>query len=222
MPIRIFIVGPLEVMRAGIRLACSKNDDLLVVGESSVLSTSLPELESTSPHVVIFDLDSNERSCIESIVQAKSRLPETRFLVYTSQDRPEVAQMAMAAGAEGFLTKAARIDEIVVAVRSIFDGRLFISHTPTKNAPLHTVPHFAIGSRRGGLVAVADSLSRREREVIGYVADGLTNKQIAEKLFLSIKTIETYRARVMRKHGLADRSEVIQFAREAGLCDIAS
>lgn len=222
MPIRIFIVDPLEVMRAGIRLVCSKNEDLHVVGEAASLADSLAELALLAPDVVIFDVEPIDESSLTNIQKAKKVLPETRFLVYTTQDLPEVAQAILAAGASGFLIKAARLEEIVVAVRSIYDGRIFISHSPARQTTLQPAPHFPIVAKSGGLGTVAESLSRRERQVISLVADGLTNKQIAQKLFLSIKTIETYRARVMRKHDLSDRAEVIQFAREAGLCERAS
>lgn len=222
MPIKIFIVDPLEVMRAGVRLVCSKSEDFQVVGEAASLTESLAAITQHAPDVVIFDVDPIDPTSLADIQNAKSLLPQTRFLVYTSQDRPEIAQAILAAGASGFLIKAARIEEIVVAVRSIHDGRIFISHSPTNATSLQPSPHFPVATKGGGLGRVAESLSRREREVIALVADGLTNKQIAQKLFLSIKTIETYRARVMRKHGLSDRAEVIQFARETGLCERAS
>lgn len=222
MPIRIFVVDPLEVMRAGIRLVCSKNEDLQVVGEAASLAQSGADISACEPDVVIFDVAPSNPKLLETIRDVTQQLPQVRFLAYTNHDHPEVAQALLNAGASGFLVKAARSEEVVVAIRSVSEGRVFISHSPSAKVPLQASPHFPIGGRSGGVHAVADSLSRREREVISLVADGLTNKQIAQRLFLSVKTIETYRARVMRKHGLADRSEVIQFARETGLCERAS
>ena len=114
------------------------------------------------------------------------------------------------AGAVGYLIKAADLDEIAVAIRSIAAGRIFICHS---QHTLATPPSNASDYRPDD--GTEDhQLSRREREVISLLADGMTNKQVAERLFLSVKTVETYRSRVMRKCGFADRTELVQFARQ--------
>lgn len=239
MPIRIFIIDHIEVMRAGIRLICSRGDDIVVVGESSRLASSLSELADLRPDVIVFDVDQVTEQTLRDIHQAKCDLPESQLLAYTSHDCPEVAQAILHAGAAGFLVKAGRTDEIIVAIRSLYEGRIYISHSPRKANRPHSFPHFPVSSltsrsnRLGysspglgghGNVDIvreqtvgqrtADLLSPREREVLLLLADGLTNKQIAQQLFLSIKTIETYRSRLMRKYGLCDRAGIIRLARE--------
>ncbi len=220
MPIRLFIIDPLEVMRAGVRLLCSSNEDLVVVGEAESFPLAEPKLLELLPDVVMIDFDQADKTASHQIAILVEKLPNSRILVYSTKDDAELAYQYLTAGASGFLVKAARLEEIAVAIRSLHDGRVFISHSPERSTPLHATPHFTPQKPYGGAPAMNDSLSQREREVIAMVADGLTNKQIAEKLFLSVKTIETYRARVMRKHSLADRAAVIQFARRFGLTEL--
>ena len=141
-----------------------------------------------------------------------------RILAFSSNDGPDDAARTLKAGASGFLIKIAGLDEIAVALRAVHLGRVFVSHShPTAFCPKPAAP-MTVETQKPSTAARTASesptqLSGREREVLSLLADGMTNKQAAERLFLSVKTVETYRARIMKKHGLRDRVDLVQFAR---------
>ena len=209
MPIRVMIVDSHELSRAGIKITINERADLELVAEASSLDEALQAACHTPIDVAILD---PEVGCdrFDAIHQFQQAWPDLKVLVLSSEDCGNYATSITSAGASGYLIKAASLDEIAVAIRSVHNGRVFISHThQAVSAPkLGTTDRPAANSDEPGR-----ALSRREQEVLLFLADGLTNKQVAERLFLSIKTIETYRSRIMRKHGLRDRAELVRFAR---------
>ena len=213
MPIRIVIVDRHAIVRAGIRQSCAQRSDLEILAEESELEGCVERIASVGPDVVIVDPQTSDARAPVLVRQLCDRVPEARVIVFTEMDRSDFARQMLASGAAGFLTKSAGLDEIVVAVTSVHAGRVFISHSNQSAVSLSTM---------SGRVDRIDApsppqLSGREREVLSMLADGYTNKQAAEALFLSVKTVETYRARIMKKHRLRDRADLIQFARrEAG------
>lgn len=221
MPIRVLIVDPHEIMRAGIKLACGDREDLEIVGEASSLVEARDTALETNPDVAIIDPagDSGESESLQAIGRLHEEFPNLKILVFTTADGPDHAVRFVQAGASGYLIKAAGLDEVSVAIRSVHIGRVFISHsspTMTKPAP-HPTNHGVTNATPGPAIesqrVPGPPLSAREQEVLLMLADGMTNKQVAESLFLSVKTVETYRSRIMKKHGLRDRAELVQFAR---------
>ncbi len=221
MPIRVLVMDRHEILRAGIKLTCSDRDDLEFVGEACSLEAGRRMAAATNPDVAIIDPDCDGVDGIEGIARLHREMPSLKILVFTARDSPEHAARILQAGAAGYLIKVASLDEIAVAIRSVHIGRIFISHTHCAVAApksMHTdqITEHALPKP----TAQSDStpqprlLSDREQEVLALLADGMTNKQAAEQLFLSIKTVETYRARIMKKHGLHGRSELVRFARQ--------
>ncbi len=218
MPIRVLIFDQHEIIRAGIKLACSHRDDLEVVGESNNLEGAVDLAQQTQADVAIVDPTTTDAGGLALVGKLHEALTQLRILVFTTDDGPEFAQAIMASGAAGYLTKEAGIDEIAVAIRCVHLGRIFISHShSTVKLPAATSLATDLGSADDPNMDPAGppQLSGREAEVLSLLGDGLTNKQAAEKLFLSVKTVETYRARIMKKHNLKDRAQLVQFARKA-------
>ncbi len=218
MPIRVLIIDSHEIVRAGIKMACETRSDLQFVGEASTLegATSLA-IESSADVVVVDPTVSGPEGLIE-LQQLHLQLPTLRILAFTNDDGPEFAQAVIAAGASGYLIKDASIDEMAVAIGCVHQGRVFISHSHAASHSPASVVNVASEVATTDAAEYLQSppqLSGRESEVLSLLADGLTNKQAAERLFLSVKTVETYRSRIMKKHGLRDRAELVQFAKHA-------
>jgi len=212
MPIRILVIDPHAVTRLGIKQAFADRSDLEFVGETSTLQEGIRIARTQSPDVAIIDPTAGGADAPALLRELHEELPKLRTLVFTACDGPEIAEQMVALGASGYLIKAANLDEMIVAIQSIHLGRLFISHSHTSR--VIPAPHDHVRSAPSKSVAADESLSQREQEVLSMLADGMTNKQVAEALFLSVKTVETYRSRIMKKHQLADRAELVSFARQ--------
>lgn len=208
----VLIADDHALMRAGLRLLLATQPDVRVVGECGTHQEVLDTLRDTTPAVDVVTLDLTmpggpPAALIADIVRAH---PATRVLVVTMHDDPSYARMALAAGAAGYVVKAAADRELLQALRTVGRGGMHRGiagdearqsdrrPTPTGQTPL-------------------DTLSEREREVLVLVARGHTSQQIADQLFLSVKTIESYRSRLMTKLGLSGRAELTRFAIDAGL-----
>jgi DNA-binding NarL/FixJ family response regulator len=215
MSIRVFIVDQHEIVRAGIASACSHQSNLEIVGQSSSIQVALPSLVKSSVDVLVVDPDCDPAG-LAAVARLHQSFPQVKILVFTANDGPDYAAKILATGALGYLTKLAGVDEISVAIRLVDMGRIFISHSRPDatrlNIPSKDDPSVVRLVDQGSTLS-KPHLSGREQEVLNLLADGMTNKQAAEKLYLSVKTVETYRARIMKKHGLKNRVELTRFAR---------
>lgn len=220
MPIKTFVVDRQEVVRRGLALACCDAADIEVVGTADSLSGGFDEIILTAPDVVIADLRIGDTPEVATVQRILSTQPNIYLLAFCDNDTQESIQAILNCGIRGYITKDASLAEIIIAVRAIRDGRIFISHShpsssvPKANCTSMSRTHF--GSSE------SETLSSREREVILLLAEGLTNKEVAKRLFLSVKTVETYRSRVMKKHQLRGRSELFSFAKQLGKASFAA
>jgi two-component system response regulator NreC len=189
---------------------------LEVVGEVQGGRAALNKACETQPDVTIIEIRMPEASGINVIEHFLRTCPSTRILVLTEYDNPAYALSALAAGALGYMSKRAAISDLLTAIRSVYGGRYFVD--PGLVSPLlqdflrkrTTRPSAAVGTFRS-------LLSPREREVLILLAQGYTNRQIAHQINLSVKTVETYRARIVDKLELHSRAELIRYAHASGL-----
>jgi DNA-binding NarL/FixJ family response regulator len=225
MPIQVYLVDSHEVVRTGLSLAYANEKGLQIVGQQSSLSQAFEEIIRLRPNVVVTDWATDREDNGDRIRQLRSALPDTRILVFTVAEAPETVQTILNCGASGYLVKDASLYEVLAAVHALHAGRVFISHQPAAVSPpnpksltraLSARPMPGQNLAPSSPAAADDDLSYREQQVIALLAEGLTNKEVAERLFLSIKTVETYRARIMKKHGLRGRSDLFRFARSRG------
>ncbi len=213
MPIKVFLVDRQEVVRSGLARAFSESTGFELVGEAESLASGKDAIVNARPDVIVVDFYPNVDSQIEMIGQLRCEHPQLRLLAFSAIDTPEMAQSLMDCGTNGYLVKEASLEEVMAAVRAIAAGRIFFSHTHT------TIPsprRLATGVRENvgnKLISHQYQISDREREVVLMLAEGLTNKEVAKQLFLSIKTVETYRSRVMKKFQLRGRAELFGFAK---------
>jgi two-component system response regulator NreC len=218
MSIRIFIVDDHAVLRAGLRMLLGAQPDMTVVGEAADGEEALGKVREINPDVVTLDLTMPGGSGLRVIERLRQECPKVRVLVLTMHDDPAYFRAALAAGSSGYVVKSAPEAEVLSAIRAVSQGRTFVNLSLT-NELVQTVLG---GQQLAGLADPADPkafLSPREQEVLRLTAQGHTNRQIADQLFLSVKTIETYRARLMAKLGLENRADLVRYAAAAGLLD---
>jgi DNA-binding NarL/FixJ family response regulator len=165
------------------------------------------------PDIALVDISMPGGGGIKAIERIRHAVPATRVLVLTMHDVPAYLRASLAAGASGYVVKRSADSDLLAAIRDVHRGRTVLD--PSLSA---RVAHGSL--RRRGAATTATStalLSQREREVLELVAQGFTNQQIADHLGLSVKTVETYRARLVEKLGLQSRAELVRYALDSGL-----
>lgn len=204
--VRVAIADDHSMLRSGLRLLISTQPDMEFVGEAGTHAETIAMVAACRPDVLSLDLSMPGGQPVRLIENLARTRPETRILVLTMHEDPSFVRMALAAGASGYLIKSSADSEYLSAIRTVARGGI----------------HAQIGSLAGTAETqpgIIESLSDREKEVLLAVARGQTNQAIADKLFLSVKTVESYRARLMAKLGLKNRAEITQFAISAGMLD---
>jgi DNA-binding NarL/FixJ family response regulator len=209
--IRIVLADDHAVLRAGLRLLINGQPDMEVVAEAADGPEALRQVRAPRPDVVTLDL-AMPGGGMETIASLQQDCPRVRVLVLTMHDDPAYLRAALAAGASAYVVKAAADTELLSAIRAVSQGRTFVNLSLSE-ALVQTV----LGKLPPAAGAEARALSEREKEVLELAAHGHTNQQIADRLFLSVKTVETYRARLMAKLGLETRADLVRYAATAGL-----
>ena len=204
-PIRVVLADDHAMMRRGLRRLLDREDDVEVIAEAADLSSALESARKERPHVLVLDLGMPDGCSIDAIGELRERIPETQVVVITMQDSPVFAQRAFAVGAVGFVAKDLADGELPQAVRAAARGQEYIS-------PRVSVRLDALHSSLTG-----DALTPREVEVLRLIALGHTSVETAHKLHLSPRTVETHRAHIHRKLGLATRAELVRYALRRGL-----
>jgi two-component system, NarL family, response regulator NreC len=215
--IRVLIADDHAVVRAGLRMLIGGQPDMEVVGEAADGLETVRRAQAAKPDVVILDLTMPGPRSTQIIERLLRLEPRPHILVLTMHDDPAYFRSAFLAGASGYVVKNAADIEVVTAIRVIHRGRTFVdltrSHDPVRreSAAPTTQDRPTAGRRK--------LLSRREAEVLVLLAQGHTHQEIADQLALSIKTIETYRKRLLEKLDLKSRAQLFRFAFESGLLD---
>jgi DNA-binding NarL/FixJ family response regulator len=192
-------------VRTGLRLVIDTQADMAVVGEAADGAEALVVAREARPDVILLDLSMPRTNGVKTIGQLARLRPATRVLVLTMHDDPAYVDSALAAGASGYVVKKAADLELLSAIRAVSRGRHAVDATLTTGGS-HSTPS------RG-------RLSRRESEVLRLLGQGLTNRQVAAQLRLSVKTAETYRARLYEKLGFSDRADLVSYALRMGVLE---
>lgn len=206
--IRVLIVDDHAVLRSGLKLLIDTQADMKVVGEAGDISATHEKIIELRPDVVTLDLSMPGGDAVRLIEQLTRKVPSTRLLVLTMHDDLSMFRAAIAAGAAGYLVKSAADTELLTAIRAVAAGRSFVSLPGNVNLTSPNSPAAEDAFEHAAL----NTLSTREHEVLKMVAQGHTNQAIADRLFLSVKTVESYRSRLMSKLKLGTRAELTQFA----------
>ncbi|WP_086882455.1 response regulator [Streptomyces rhizosphaericus] len=205
----VVIADDHPVVRAGMRVLLSQDDSLEVVAESSTVPETVETVTEHRPSVLVLDLTMAGQSSLPSIPDLLAASPGTRILILTMQEDPAFARAALRIGAAGYLLKEAAAEELVGAARQVAKGATYLQ--PAMGARLAIADTGAPGT--GGEA----SLTARELQILSLLALGHTNQEIARRLHVSVRTVETHRARIRDKLKTETRAELIAAARERGL-----
>lgn len=214
--LRVVIVDDQDLVRNGFRLILSSFENLKVVGEASNGREAVEVVRKTKPDVVLMDIRMPIENGIEATraITADPELADTHVLILTTFDIDEYVYDALSAGASGFMLKDSEPDEIASAIEVVAQGDALIQPSITRRL----VETFVNSrSRKAHSEASLSVLTDREREILAYVARGLTNDEIATDLVISPATVKTHVARVMSKLGAHDRAQLVVLAYENGL-----
>ena len=211
--IRIVLVDDHAVLRAGLTALLNAEADMTVVGEAGDGAASLPVVADRQPDVVLLDINMPNMGGLDALGELRKVAPKSRVLILTMHDDQTYLRQALAQGAAGYVLKQAADTELLTAIRTVYHGGAFLhpSHAQSLLAP---TPVATAGQTNSNDLSL---LSERELEVLKLIALGHANKEIAEMLFLSVKTVETYKTRIMEKLNLTSRAALVRFALKHGL-----
>ncbi len=211
---RILIVEDHTLLRAGIRSLLLQDPALEIVGEADNGRDAVRLMDSLVPDLVLMDISMPGMNGIEAIIDIKRRYPKTLVLVLTAHKADEYIHESLRAGADGYILKDATHDELRVAIRSVLNGKTYLSPDISKNV---ISAYLGADKPAAGTATAWDTLTHREREVLKLVAEGRPNKYIADYFCLSVKTIEKHRSNLMKKLDLHNASMLTAYAIEKGL-----
>lgn len=208
--IKVLLVDDHAIMRDGIRAILSLHDDIDIVGEASEGQEAIEKTRELSPDVVIMDVAMPDMDGIEATRRIRKESPNVKVIMLTQYDNKEYVLSAIKAGAAGYVPKRALGSELVSAVRAVNRGESFLY--PSAAAAL--IDDYR---RQAKTADPYEQLTPREREILKLIAEGHTSREIAENLFISLKTVTGHRAKIMEKLGLRNRTELFKFAVRKGL-----
>jgi len=215
--IRVLVVDDHAVLRAGLRLLLNAQADMEAVGEAGDGAEALTLARQLQPDVVLLDITMPGTGGLEVLRRIKQAVPKTHVLILSMHDDESYLREALRLGASGYTLKRAADTELISAIRAVARGEIFLHPSLTKVLVGELLDRDT--GRQNHAESDYASLSDREREVLRLVALGHTSQQVADMLFLSLKTVETYKARAMVKLGLKNRSELVRFALRHGLLE---
>jgi two-component system response regulator NreC len=204
-PIRIVIADDHAVVRSGLRLLLEAESDFEVVAEAGDVDAARRYVRGHHPAVLVLDLNMPGGSSLDAIPLIRTESLDTQIVVLTMQEEPAFARQALGAGAAGYVLKEAADSELVEAVRRAAAGETYLN------------PTLGARSAREPPPGPPDDLSVREVEVLRLIALGHTNAEIAQKLYLSVRTVETHRSHIQQKLRMSSRAELVSYALQRGL-----
>ena len=208
-PIRVLVVDDHAVVRAGLRLLVDREDDLHLVGEAVDASEAVHMVERRGPDVVVMDVSMPGTSGVDAIAEIRHIRPDVRVLMLSVHDGDAYVRKAFAHGAVGYVLKEAASVELVSAIRVVAAGGRYLHPSlgarllmPAPEAPADECP-----------------LSGRERQVLGLIVRGHTNREVADRLCVSVRTVEAHRGHILTKLELETRADLVRYAVGAGMLD---
>lgn len=209
--LRVLIADDHTIVRSGVRLLLEAESEFLVVGEALNGEEALTMAESLQPDVILMDIAMPGVDGLQATRQIKARWPEIKVLVLTMHRSEEYFFEMLKAGASGYILKGAETGDLIHAVRVVGQGEVFLY--PTMASKL--VGDYLNRVDKDG--EANPTLSQREKEILRMLAEGYSNKEIAEELVVSPSTVHSHRSNLMNKLGMGNRRELIQYARQRGL-----
>lgn len=219
MPIRVLLVDDHKIVRDGLKSMLSKQMDIEVVGEAENGRVALESVRVLQPDVVVMDIAMAELNGVDATREIVARDPGVRVVALSMHAESRYISEMLAAGAAGYLLKDCAFDELATAIRTVHEGRTFVSCGAAAVVLEDYVRRVGTTAEKTG-APYAKALSPREREVLQFIGNGLSTKESAARLGLSVKTIETHRRQVMEKLGIYNVAGLIKYAVREGLASL--
>ncbi|MDR7480948.1 MAG: response regulator transcription factor [Armatimonadota bacterium] len=213
--IRILIADDHSIVREGVRMILAGQEDFEVVGEAATGREAVEQARRLRPDVVVMDISMPDLNGIQATEQIRRELPEVQVLGLTMHEEGNYVFELLKVGAAGYVLKRAAAEDLVAAVRAAHRGEAFLYPSVAKMV----VQDFLQRASPTEKAQTLDGLTEREREVLTLIAEGHTNQEIANRLYISIKTVQTHRAHIMEKLNLHDRAELVRYAIRKGLIE---
>lgn len=205
--LKIVLADDHSIVRQGIKQLLKSNKSIEIVGEACTGKEALEQVARLAPHLLVTDISMPLCSGIEVTSEISSKYPDTKVLILSMYDDDEYVIKAIEAGASGYVTKEADEDEILAAVESIAAGRTYYSRSVSE-----TMAKTLIRKRAGFRHEESETLTDREQEVLKCIVEGFSNKIIADKLYISIRTVDTHRSNIMKKMKTRNTAELVKKA----------
>jgi two-component system response regulator NreC len=213
--IKVLLADDHAIVREGVRMILGKEADIDVVGEAADGAQALEMVSKFRPQVVVMDISMPGMGGIEATQRIRTQNPEIQVLALTMHEDESYVFQLLRAGAAGYVLKRAAAQDLVQAVRAAAKGEAFLYPSVARKV----VEDYLRRVERGEERERYDGLTVREKEILTLIAQGLSNQHIAEKLYISIKTVQTHRAHILEKLGLHDRTELVRYAIRKGLIE---
>lgn len=213
--IRVVLIDDHTILRNGLKVLLNSQDDITVVGEASNGRDGIEIVHITQPNIVIMDITMDGMNGIEATQTIKKQHPDIRVLILTMHESDAYLFQSLRAGASGYISKEAADTELITAIRTVQNGNFYLTPLAQKIMISDYLQRVHQGEER----ETFNDLTEREREILKLVADGLTNTQIAERLTISPKTVDTHRSHIMDKLNLHNRAELVKYAIRHGFID---
>jgi two-component system response regulator NreC len=215
--IKLLICDDHAVVRSGLSMLLNGRHEIQVVGEASEGNEAIRMAQELRPDVVLMDLSMpHGKDGMTATTELKQELPDTAVLILTMHDDDQYLFRAIQSGASGYILKNAPHEELLSAIQTVAQGNAYLYPTATKRL----MNEYLVRIKEGGEGAGPyESLSEREKEILSWIAKGYSNKEIADNLIISVKTVESHKSNLMEKLGLRTRPELLKFAFKKGLLD---
>jgi two-component system response regulator NreC len=211
--LKIVLADDHTILREGLRALLTSDPDFEIVGEARDGREAVRCVEKLSPDLLLMDLSMPRMSGMDAIREIKKRYPATRIIALTVHKTEEYLLTTLQAGADGYVLKDATHDELVMAIKNVMGGKSYLSPGVSEKV----IEGYLEGKGNSRSASSWESLSQREREVLKLIAEGYKNKDIAEDLCISLKTVEKHRANLMKKLDLHNAAALTVYAVERGL-----
>lgn len=212
--IKVLVVDDHAMFRQGIRALLEGCEDVEIVGEATEGREAIEKVLQLAPQVVLMDIAMPVMGGLEATRRIQKESPNTKVLVLTQYEDSEYILSLLRAGAKGYISKTATVSELISAIRTVHQGESYLYPSATTTL----IEEYL--TRVGGEKNEYERLTDREREILQLVAEGRTNREIADRLFISIKTVLRHRTNVMEKLGFHNRTELIKYAISKGLIEM--
>lgn len=212
-PCRVLLVEDHRILREGLKAVLTSDPEIEVVGEADDGREAVRAAERLAPDVVILDITLPRTSGLDAIAEIRERCPRAKIVVLTAHKAEDLVLSALREGAHAYVLKEASLEELTAAVHRVRDGHRYLSPEITSYVVARSL------REEGGDVPTSafETLTPREREILKLVAEGYRNREIAEYLCISLRTVESHRARLMKKLGVENTAALTAYALEKGL-----